>query len=70
MEIHGNLLRPDDKKRLDEWRQEHSHSFAGFQQDPELPPHGFRTAGDLLFISPDFYKQCFGDRGAMPDVLQ
>ena len=60
MEIFGDLLNPNDKQRLDEWRVTHSHTFEGFRQDPKLPPNGFRTEGNLLYITPDWFNGCFG----------
>lgn len=57
MEIAGNLLNADDRDRLRAWREEHGTSFAGFQEDPELPASGFRTAEEFLFLSSDFHKR-------------
>jgi hypothetical protein len=63
MDIRGDILNPDDHARLKVWREAHAFSFAGFQQDAELALHGFRTAGDVLFLSPAYYQQLFGDAG-------
>jgi hypothetical protein len=57
MEIAGSLLNADDRDRLIAWRDVHANSFAGFQEDRELPASGFRTAGDFLFLSSDFHKR-------------
>ena len=67
MEIEGDVLNPDDKQRLDEWRQEHAYSFDGFREDADLPPNRWRTFGNFLFLASDFYYRCFGKRGPMPD---
>jgi len=68
MEIAGNLLNADHKQRLDQWQEEHFYSFAGFQDDPELAPNEFRTAGDVLYLASDYYKRCFGKHGPPPDL--
>jgi hypothetical protein len=68
MEIAGDLLNPDDKARLDAWRECRLDSFAGFHEDASLAPNGFRTAGDALYLGTDFYRRCFGKRG-VPNCL-
>jgi hypothetical protein len=58
MEIAGSLLNDDDNQRLQGWRNVHVLSFGGFREDPELPPNWFRTDGDILCLSPTFFRQC------------
>lgn len=65
MEIAGNLLNADDNERLKAWREAHFYSIEGIRADPALPPYHFRTLGNVLFLASDFYRRCFGDRGAV-----
>ncbi|MGI8979906.1 MAG: hypothetical protein ACR2FY_11835 [Pirellulaceae bacterium] len=65
MEATGDIFDAADNQRLDKWRK----AYPGFkvQEDPSLPPNGFRTAGDILFVGSDFYRRCFGEGG--PDSV-
>jgi hypothetical protein len=56
MEISGDIMNTDDRERLVEWLVQHPGWFAGFQEDPSLPKSGFRTQGDVLFISGECAK--------------
>ena len=57
MDITGSLINPDDKDRLDKWRWEHERTMEGFREDPALPPMSFRTEGEIVYASSDFYRK-------------
>ncbi len=59
-EIRGIAGNEDDKDPTGKWREVHHDSFEGFEVDPALPTNGFRTADNMLLLSPDLYSRTIG----------